>query len=162
MVDLFLILQISVACDELQGIQRAIMEMADLMVTTKADGENVHKAELAKVQYQGALHLFPMPESQWRPKVYTCSSVAQTGLEEVWKGVEEYLDHIQANGYYEANRNRQNKYWMYESINEALKSSFYQNPEIAERIEEVEAKVLDAKMSSFIAAKELLDIYFKR
>ena len=132
------------------------------MVITKAEGENLHKAELAKVQYQGALHLFPMPESGYRPKVYTCSSVAQTGLEEVWKGVEEYLDHIQANGYYAANRNRQNKYWMYESINEALKSSFYQNPEIAERIEEVEAKVLGAKMSSFIAAKELLDIYFKR
>ena len=162
MVDMFLMLQISGAGDELQGIKRGIMEMADMMVITKADGENIHKAELAKVQYQGALHLFPMPESGWRPKVYTCSSVAQTGLEEVWKGVEEYLDHIEANGYYEANRNRQNKYWMYESINEALKSSFYQNPEIAERIEDVEAKVLDAKMSSFIAAKELLDIYFKR
>ena len=160
MVDMFLLLQISGAGDELQGIKRGIMEMADMMVITKADGENIHKAELAKVQYQGALHLFPMPESGWRPKVFTCSSVAKTGLEEVWKGVEEYLDHIQANGYYEANRNRQNKYWMYESINEALKSSFYQNPSIAERIAGVEQRVLDAKLSSFIAAKELLDIYF--
>ena len=160
MVDMFMMLQISGAGDELQGIKRGIMEMADMMVITKADGENIHKAELAKVQYQGALHLFPMPESGWRPQVYTCSSVAQTGLEEVWKGVEEYLDHIQANGYYDANRNRQNKYWMYESINEVLKSSFYQNPAIAERIAEVEQRVLDAKLSSFIAAKELLDIYF--
>ncbi len=160
MVDMFMMLQISGAGDELQGIKRGIMEMADMMVITKADGENIHKAELAKVQYQGALHLFPMPESGWRPKVYTCSSVAQTGLEEVWKGVEEYLDHIQANGYYEAHRNQQNKYWMYESINEVLKSSFYQNPAIAERIEEVEQRVLDAKLSSFIAAKELLDVYF--
>ena len=160
MVDMFLMLQISGAGDELQGIKRGIMEMADMMVITKADGENIHKAELAKVQYQGALHLFPMPESGWRPKVFTCSSVAKTGLEEVWKGVEEYLDHIQTNGYYEANRNRQNKYWMYESINEALKSSFYQNPSIAERIADVEQRVLDAKLSSFIAAKELLDIYF--
>ena len=161
MVDMFMMLQISGEGDELQGIKRGIMEMADMMVITKADGENVHKAELAKVQYQGALHLFPTPESGWRPKVYTCSSVAQTGLEEVWKGVEEYLDHIQANGYYEANRNRQNKYWMYESINETLKSSFYQNPEIAERIADVEQRVLEARLSSFIAAKELLDIYFK-
>ena len=160
MVDMFMMLQISGAGDELQGIKRGIMEMADMMVITKADGENIHKAELAKVQYQGALHLFPMPESGWRPKVYTCSSVEHTGLEEVWKGVEEYLDHIQANGYYIANRNRQNKYWMYESINQALKSNFYQNPEIAARIEEVEQRVLDAKLSSFIAAKELLDIYF--
>ncbi|MBP3317701.1 MAG: methylmalonyl Co-A mutase-associated GTPase MeaB [Alistipes sp.] len=160
MVDMFLMLQISGAGDELQGIKRGIMEMADMMVITKADGENIHKAELAKVQYQGALHLFPTPESGWRPKVYTCSSLAQTGLEEVWKGIEEYLDHIEANGYYTANRNRQNKYWMYESINEALKSSFYQNPVIAERIAEMEQRILDAKVSSFIAAKELLDIYF--
>jgi LAO/AO transport system kinase len=161
MVDMFLMLQISGAGDELQGIKRGIMEMADMMVITKADGENIHKAELAKVQYQGALHLFPMPESGWRPKVYTCSSVDKTGLEEVWKGVEEYIEHIEQNGYYAANRNRQNKYWMYESINEVLKSSFYQNPEIESRIADVEARVLDAKLSSFIAAKELLDIYFK-
>ena len=160
MVDMFLMLQISGAGDELQGIKRGIMEMADMMVITKADGENIHKAELAKVQYQGALHLFPLPESGWRPKVYTCSSVEKSGLEEVWKGVEEYLDHIEGNGYYSANRNRQNKYWMYESINEALKSSFYQNPQIAERIEEVEQRVLSAKQSSFVAAKELLDLYF--
>ena len=160
MVDMFMMLQISGAGDELQGIKRGIMEMADMMVITKADGENIHKAELAKVQYQGALHLFPLPESGWRAKVYTCSSVEKSGLEEVWKGVEEYLDHIEANGYYIANRNRQNKYWMYESINEVLKSSFYQNPLIAERIEEVEQKVLSAKQSSFIAAKELLDLYF--
>ena len=152
MVDMFMMLQISGAGDELQGIKRGIMEMADMMVITKADGENIHKAELAKVQYQGALHLFPTPESGWRPKVYTCSSV--------WNGVEEYLDHIMANGYYQSNRNRQNKYWMYESINEALKSNFYQNPEIEARVAEVEARVLDAKLSSFIAAKELLDIYF--
>ena len=160
MVDMFMMLQISGAGDELQGIKRGIMEMADMRGITKADGEHVHKAELAKVQYQGALHLFPLPESGWRAKVYTCSSVEKSGLEEVWKGVEEYLDHIEANGYYTANRNRQNKYWMYESINEVLKSSFYQNPLIAERIEEVEQKVLSAKQSSFIAAKELLDLYF--
>ena len=118
MVDLFMLLQISGAGDELQGIKRGIMEMADLMVITKADGENIHKAELAQTQFQGALRLFPVPESGWRPKVYTSSAVARTGLEEVWKGVEEYLDHIQKNGYFQHNRNRQNKYWMYESINE--------------------------------------------
>ena len=162
MVDMFMLLQISGAGDELQGIKRGIMEMADMMVITKADGENIHKAELAKTQFQGALHLFPMPESGWRPKVYTCSSVDGTGLEEVWKGVEEFLDHIEKNGYYDTNRNRQNKYWMYESINEALKSSFYRNPAVAERIAEIERRVLEAKQSSFIAAKELLDVYFGR
>ena len=161
MVDMFMLLQISGAGDELQGIKRGIMEMADMMVITKADGENVHKAELAKTQFQGALRLFPVPESGWRPKVYTCSSVAQTGLEEVWKGVEEYLDHIHANGYFQHNRNRQNKYWMYETINEALRSSFYRDPAVEGKIAEYEQRVLDDKTSSFVAAKELLDLYFK-
>ena len=155
------LLQISGAGDELQGIKRGIMEMADMMVITKADGENITKAELAKAQYQGALHLFPLPESEWRPQVYTCSSLEGTGLEEVWQGVEQYLQHIELNGYFMANRNRQNKYWMYETINETLKSSFYNNPEIEAKMAEVEQRVLDAKLSSFIAAKELLDIYFK-
>lgn len=162
MVDMFMMLQISGAGDELQGIKRGIMEMADMMVITKADGENVKKAELAKAQYQGALKLFPMPDSEWRPKVYTCSSLEGTGLEEVWQGVEQYLQHIELNGYFTSNRNRQNKYWMYETINETLKSSFYNNPEIESRMEEIERRVLDAKLSSFIAAKELLDIYFKK
>ena len=162
MVDMFMMLQISGAGDELQGIKRGIMEMADMMVITKADGENVKKAELAKAQYQGALKLFPLPDSEWRPKVHTCSSLEGTGLEEVWQGVEQYLQHIELNGYFTSNRNRQNKYWMYETINETLKSSFYNNPEIESRMEEVERRVLDAKLSSFIAAKELLDIYFKR
>ena len=161
MVDMFMMLQISGAGDELQGIKRGIMEMADMMVITKADGENITKAELAKAQYQGALHLFPLPESEWRPQVYTCSSLEGTGLEEVWQGVEQYLQHIELNGYFMANRNRQNKYWMYETINETLKSSFYNNPEIESRLAEVEKRVLEAKLSSFIAAKELLDIYFK-
>ena len=161
MVDMFMMLQISGAGDELQGIKRGIMEMADMMVITKADGENITKAELAKAQYSGALHLFPLPESGWRPQVYTCSSLEGTGLEEVWQGVESYLQHIEQNGYFMANRNRQNKYWMYETINETLKSSFYNNPEIESKLAEVEQRVLDAKLSSFIAAKELLDIYFK-
>ena len=162
MVDMFLMLQISGAGDELQGIKRGIMEMADMMVITKADGENIHKAELARVQYQGALRLFPMPESGFRPEVFCCSSVAETGLEEVWKGVETYIDHIQANGYFRHNRNRQNKYWMYETINESLKSSFYLNPEIEPLIAEMESRVLEEKTSSFTAAHELLDRYFNR
>ncbi len=162
MVDMFLLLQISGAGDELQGIKRGIMEMADMMVITKADGENIHKAELARTQFQGALRLFPTPASEWRPKVYTCSAVAETGLEEVWKGIEEYVEHIERNGWFRRNRNRQNKYWMYETINEALRNSFYRNPAIEARIGELEQRVLEDKVSSFIAAKELLDLYFKQ
>ena len=110
MVDFFLLVQIAGAGDELQGIKRGIMEMADLMVITKADGENIHKAELAKTQVQSALQLFPLPESEWRPRVYICSAVSGAGLEDVWKGVEELLDHTQGNGFFRHNRNRQNKY----------------------------------------------------
>lgn len=161
MVDMFMLLQISGAGDELQGIKRGIMEMADIMVITKADGENIHRAELARTQFQGALRLFPVPESGWRPKVFTCSAVAQTGLEEVWKGVEDFLEHTKSNGYFQHNRNRQNKYWMYESIDETLRNSFYHDPEVEKRIEDYERRVLEAKLSSFIAAKELLDIYFE-
>ncbi|MCH5330557.1 MAG: methylmalonyl Co-A mutase-associated GTPase MeaB [Alistipes sp.] len=162
MVDMFMLLQISGAGDELQGIKRGIMEMADMMVITKADGENIHKAQLARTQFRNALHLFPLPDSGWRAQVFTCSSTEKTGLEEVWKGVEEYLDHTMTNGWFEANRNRQNKYWMYETINEALKGDFYRNPQIEARIESVEQKVLNAEMSSFIAAKELLDLYYSK
>ena len=154
MVDLFMLLQISGAGDELQGIKRGIMEMADLMVITKADGENIHKAELAQTQFQGALRLFPVPESGWRPKVYTSSAVARTGLEEVWKGVEEYLDHIQKNGYFQHNRNRQNKYWMYESINEVLRNSFYHDPAAEARVAQarwdLEQKQLRAPASGLV------------
>ena len=160
MVDLFMLLQISGAGDELQGIKRGIMEMADLMVITKADGENIHKAELAKTQFESALRLFPLPESEWRPRVYTCSAVSGAGLEEVWKGVEECLDHTQGNGFFRHNRNRQNKYWMYETIDETLKNSFYRDPRIEAEISVLEGQVLDDKISSFIAAKRLLDLYF--
>ncbi len=162
MVDMFLMLQISGAGDELQGIKRGIMEMADMMVITKADGENLRKAELARTQYRGALMLFPEPESGRRPEVYTCSSYDGTGLGEVWKGVEEYLDHIRANGYFALNRNRQNKHWMYETINEALRESFYRDPEVEQRIGDYEARVLGERMSSFVAAKELLELYFDK
>ena len=160
MVDFFLLIQLAGTGDELQGIKRGIMEMADLMVITKADGENIHKAELAKTQFESALQLFPLPESEWRPRVYTCSAVSGAGLEEVWKGVEEFLDHTQGNGFFRHNRNRQNKYWMYETIDETLKNSFYRDPRIEAEISVLEGQVLDDKISSFIAAKRLLDLYF--
>lgn len=161
MVDMFMLLQISGAGDELQGIKRGIMEMADLVVVTKADGENLRKAEFARSQIANALHLFPEPESGWRPNVMTCSSVKGNGLTEVWNEVLSFMKHTEANGYYQRNRNRQNEYWMYQTINETLKNNFYQNESVAASIEEFERRVLGNKLSSFIAAKELLDIYYK-
>lgn len=162
MVDMFMLLQIAGAGDELQGIKRGIMEMADMIVITKAEGDNVKRAELAKRQFENALMLFPTPESGWRPQVYTSSSFAGTGLEEVWKGVGDFLSFVKANGYYESNRNRQNEYWMFESIDESLKYNFYHNPEIEKLLPEYRRMVLGERMSSFVAAKQLLDKYCKK
>ncbi len=159
MVDMFMLLQISGAGDELQGIKRGIMEMADMVVITKAEGDNLRRAQLARRQFQNALMLFPTPESGWRPQVFTCSSVEGTGLEDVWTGVEEYLSFIKTNGYYTSHRHRQNRYWMYESINEALREGFYRNPRIEEALKDYEQQVLEDRVSSFEAARRLLDIY---
>ena len=162
MVDLFMLLQIAGAGDELQGIKRGIMEMADLMVITKAEGDNLHRAELARRQFANALMLFPLSESEWRPQVFCCSSVQKTGLEEVWKGVEEFIMYVKRNGFFYRNRHNQNRYWMRETINETLRNSFFQDPEIEEAMAECEQLVREDKMSSFVAAKRLLDIYFDK
>lgn len=161
MVDLFLMLQISGAGDELQGIKRGIMEMADMVAITKADGENIHRASLAKTHFVNALNLFPMPESGWRPRVLTCSSTEGTGLMDVWNGVEDFMKFIKKNGYFNTNRSRQAKYWMFETINETLKNNFYRDPEIIQRLDDYKQRVISNQISSFVAAKELLDIYRK-
>ena len=162
MVDMFMLLQIAGAGDELQGIKRGIMEMADMIVITKADGENITRAELAGRQFENALMLFPTPESGWKPRVYTSSAYAGTGLSEVWGGVGEFLSFVRSNGYYAANRNRQNQYWMRETIDETLRSNFYNNPEIEVLLPRYREMVLSDRMSSFVAAHELLDKYYQK
>lgn len=160
MVDFFLLIQLAGAGDELQGIKRGIMEMADGIAINKCDGSNVDKAKVARSQYENALHLFPAHESGWVPTAVTCSSVENSGISEVWKMVAEYIEYVKKNNYFEHKRNAQSKYWMYETINEQLKNSFYQNPEIQKLLTINESKVLSNELSSFIAAKELLDKYF--
>ncbi|MDR2912728.1 MAG: methylmalonyl Co-A mutase-associated GTPase MeaB [Alistipes sp.] len=162
MVDMFMLLQISGAGDELQGIKRGIMEMADAIVITKAEGDNIVRAELAKRQFENALMLFPTPDSGWRPRVFTSSAYAGTGLAEVWAGVGEFLDFVRAGGYYAANRNRQNQYWMRETIDDALRSDFYHDPEIEALLPRYREQVMADRMSSFVAAHELLDKYYKK
>ena len=160
MVDFFLLIQLAGAGDELQGIKRGIMEMADGIAINKCDGSNVDKARVAKTQYQNALHLFPAPDSGWSPEVVTCSAIENSGIQEVWEMVERYAGFVKNNGFFDFKRNSQSKYWMYESINEQLKNSFYQNEEIKQLLAESEQKVLSNELSSFIAAKKLLDKYF--
>jgi LAO/AO transport system kinase len=160
MVDFFLLIQIAGAGDELQGIKRGIMEMADGIAINKCDGSNIDKALVAKSQYQNALHLFPPHESGWSPEAITCSSVENNGIMEIWEMVERFISFIKENAYFDIMRNAQSKYWMYETINEQLKANFYQNPEIQNLLIESEKSVLSNELSSFIAAKNLLDRYF--
>ena len=160
MVDFFLLIQLAGTGDELQGIKRGIMEMADGIVINKADGNNIEKAKLAAAHFRNALHLFPAPESGWTPRVLTYSGFYGLGIKEIWDMVYEYMDFVKANGYFQYRRNEQAKYWMYESINEQLRNSFYQNPEIAAMLPMKEKEVLGGSLTSFTAAHQLLDKYF--
>lgn len=159
MSDFFLLLMLSGAGDDLQGIKRGIMEMSDLIAITKADGTNIEKATLAKALYSNALHLFPPTESTWIPTALTSSAVTQEGLPEILHKIEEYFTLVSNNGYYDKKRREQASYWMYESINETLRNNFYENPVIAEELAKYEQAVLTGKMESFMAAGELLETY---
>ncbi len=160
MVDFFLLIQITGAGDELQGIKRGIMEMADSIIINKAEGNNLEKAKLAQAQFKNALHLFPAHESGWVPEVLLCSAFHKVGIPEIWDMIERYVAHCKGNGYFDIKRRRQTQYWMTETIDEKLRNSFYQDPEIEQLIEEYRKKVVNDEISSFVAAHKLLDIYF--
>ncbi len=161
MVDFFLLIQLAGTGDELQGIKRGIMEMADGIVINKCDGDNVERAKLAAAQFRSALHLFPTPPSGWSPKVLTYSGYYELGIDEVWMMIDEYFEFVHKNGYFEERRRQQEKYWMYETINEQLKRHFYTNPVIEEMLAAKKQMVLSARQSSFVAASDVLDYYFK-
>ncbi|MCM1317412.1 MAG: methylmalonyl Co-A mutase-associated GTPase MeaB [Bacteroides sp.] len=160
MVDFFLLIQLAGTGDELQGIKRGIMEMADGIVINKADGDNIQRAQLAQAQFRSALHLFPTPPSGWTPKVLTYSGYYELGIAEVWQMIDEYFDFVRKNGYFETRRRQQSRYWMFETIDEQLRRHFYDNPDIARMLEEKERLVLSNRLSSFIAARDILDHYF--
>ena len=130
MVDFFLLIQLAGTGDELQGIKRGIMEMADGIVINKADGDNIERANLAKAQFQSALHLFPPTLSGWIPEVLTYSGYYGIGIKEVWEMIDRYFEFVKGNGYFEHRRMEQEKYWMYETIDEQLKAHFYRDPEV--------------------------------
>ncbi|MDR1356681.1 MAG: methylmalonyl Co-A mutase-associated GTPase MeaB [Tannerellaceae bacterium] len=159
MVDFFLLIQLAGTGDELQGIKRGIMEMADGIIINKADGDNMDKARLAASQFRSALHLFPPADSGWTPKVLTYSGYYKTGIREIWEMIDEYTAHTRQNGYFEHKRNEQSKYWMYESINETLRNTFYNNPAVVAMLKTTEQQVLDNEISSFVAAKRMMDCF---
>ena len=156
MADFFLLIQIAGAGDELQGIKRGIMEMADGIVINKADGDNVDRARLAQAQYRSALHLFPTPPSGWTPEVLTYSGYYELGISEIWDMIDRYFKFVEANGYFERRRREQARYWMYETIDSELRRRFYDDPERAARIAQAERLVLSNRLSPFAAASQLL------
>lgn len=159
MVDFFLLLKIAGAGDELQGIKRGIMEMADAIIINKADGDNIKKANLAKVEFNRALHLFPAKKSGWTPTTATCSAITHDGIDAVWQTIQKFLELTKSNNHFFEKRKEQNQYWMLETINEQLKLDFYNQIEIQKALEVTKKAVQNDEISPFVAAQKLLNLY---
>ena len=161
MVDFFLLLMLAGAGDELQGIKRGIMEMADALTITKADGDNINKSKLAVGDYKRAIHLFPAKTNNWIPKVLTCSAYENTGIEDIWETINSFVNHCVCNNTFEENRKKQAQFWLHESIQEQLGNYFHQKPEVKKLLPQLEEEVLSGKLSPFIAANKLIDLFKK-
>jgi len=159
MVDFFLLLKLAGAGDELQGIKRGIIEMADAIVINKADGNNMKQAKLAQTEFSRALHLYPLKESGWQPKVTTCSAIENKNIDVIWNIIIDYVSLAKANDYFEQRRNKQNKFWLIETINNKLKDSFYNNPKIKIVLKEQIDNMNKLSVTPFEAAQNIFEIY---
>jgi len=156
LTDVFVLLLLPGAGDELQGIKRGIVEMADILVVNKSDGDRIKLANQARAHYLNATHLLPPKASAWAPRVLACSSQEGTGISEVWAAVEEYQSHVSANGYFDDNRRQQAQYWLRESLEAGLHAAFYGHPKVRERLKALEQEVLSGRISPFAAAEDVL------
>ncbi|MBG7612952.1 methylmalonyl Co-A mutase-associated GTPase MeaB [Polaribacter sp. BAL334] len=156
MVDFFLLLQLAGAGDELQGIKRGIIEMADAIVINKADHGNEKNAKIAQIEFNRALHLYPLKDSKWQPKVLTASAIKSVGIDAIDKMIQEYLSLTKENGYFQQKRHEQNTFWLLSTIEEQLKERFYQNPSIKKALSEEIKQLANGKTTPFLAAKRLL------
>ena len=159
MTDFFLLLKLAGAGDELQGIKRGIIEMADAIVINKADGDNLKAAREARLEFNRALHLYPPKESTWQPKVSLCSALDNTGISEVWEMINEFLKLTKKNEFFEKNRHEQNKFWLLQTINEHLKNRFYQDPHIKKALKDQLTAIENNETTPFAAAKLLLNLH---
>ncbi|WP_428653628.1 methylmalonyl Co-A mutase-associated GTPase MeaB [Runella sp.] len=159
MVDFFLLLMLAGAGDELQGIKKGIMEMADAVVITKADGTNTSAAHRAVVEYQNALHLFPPNVSGWFPPVLTCSALEKQGLSEIWSRIQQFDSQTKADGFHLKNRQQQNLEWMHSLIRQTLEERFYQNTEVSQQLQKIELLVQNEKWLPMRAATFLLNLF---
>ncbi len=159
MVDFFLLITLAGAGDELQGIKRGVMELADLVAVNKADGANVPAAERARAEAQNALHFFPAAESGWTPRAVTCSAQTGAGIRELWECALEYAALTRANGWFGNARREQQRRWMHEMIDQALRQQFDAHPAVRSRVTALERDVAEGRTTSFRAARMLLDAY---
>lgn len=162
MVDFFLLLMLAGAGDELQGIKKGIMEMADVLLINKADGDNLSPAKKAKVAYETALHLFPLAEKKWSPKVLLASSTSNYGLEEVWELVQGYVDQMKRNGFWESNRASQRLNWLDDQIQFLLGQAFLKDPIIQKMLEDQKPKVQNGELNPSKLAKSLIQLFFQK
>ncbi|MBA6152740.1 methylmalonyl Co-A mutase-associated GTPase MeaB [Gelidibacter maritimus] len=158
MVDFFLLLKLAGAGDELQGIKRGIMEMADAIVINKADGDNLKNAKTAKVEFNRALHLYPPKDSGWQPKVLLASALKNEGIPEVWQLIEDYLKLVKENQFFNYTRNEQNKFWLLQTIEDRLKTDFYNNPSIKKELKHQLECIENGETTPFAAAELLLGL----
>jgi len=161
MTDFFLLLMLAGAGDELQGIKRGIMEMADSIAITKADGKNIKSANLARSQYKSALHLFPLNANKWSPQVETVSSTENIGVEKIWKIVLDFMKLTKLNGHFDLNRKNQQLYWMHESIKDQLMTNFYAEKSVTKKITELTSLLNQDKITSKEAAAKIVSLYKK-
>ena len=158
MVDFFLLLKLAGAGDELQGIKRGIIEMADAIVINKADGNNIEHAEQAKVEFTRALHMFPPKENGWTPEVLTCSALENKGLEAIWQLISNFCKTMKETGYFSKNRENQNENWLIQYLEQELLSKFYLHPRTKELLPKLKAEVMNGNISAFSAAEKLLSL----
>ncbi|MEM1002126.1 MAG: methylmalonyl Co-A mutase-associated GTPase MeaB [Bacteroidota bacterium] len=158
MVDFFLLLKLAGAGDELQGIKRGIIEMADAIVINKADGDNLRAAKLAKVEFNRALHLYPQKASEWSPKVLLSSALNSEGITDVWEMITSYFKVTDENGYFESNRRNQNTYWLMQTIEERLKSDFFNKEGLIQALKNQIQLLESGKTTPFAAAEYLLSL----
>jgi LAO/AO transport system kinase len=159
MVDFFLLITLAGAGDELQGIKRGVMELADLVAVNKADEPNVEAAERARGEAQGALHFFPASRSGWTPRAVTCSARTGSGIRELWECVLEHAAMTRANGWFAVSRREQQRRWMHEVIDQSLRHRFDAHAGVRERIEMLEYDVAEGRTTPFRAARTLLAAY---
>lgn len=156
MVDFFLLLKIAGSGDELQGIKRGIIEMSDLIVINKCDGDNIEESIKAKNEFKLALQLFPNKKSNWKPEVLTCSSINNEGLDNIWNSINQYIDLTKKNNYFFENRIKQSKSNLLKVIDESLRMSFFKRKSVNNKLEKLIKQIEDQEISVFEASQKII------